>query len=103
MADQKEYLGYIDFSTGKPEDRFKLIVTEITPIFTKDKEKCWARRINAVSLGTGKKQELTIYEKYFSKNQLIVGDCIQTNPNNFFVKKWNDKDYWYLTAYNIIK
>lgn len=103
MADQKEYLGYIDFSTGKPEDRFKLIVTEITALFTKDKEKCWARRINAISLGTGKKQELTIYEKYFSKNQLIVGDCIQTNPNNFFVKKWNDKDYWYLTAYNIIK
>lgn len=103
MADQKEYLGYIDFSTGKPEDRFKLIVTEITALFTKDKEKCWARRINAVSLGTGKKQELTIYEKYFSKNQLIVGDCIQTNPNNFFVKKWNDRDYWYLTAYNIIK
>lgn len=98
---QNEYLGYVDFSTGKNEDRFRLVVTDIKPLLTKDKSKVWARTLCVVALGTGKRKELTVYERYFSKNRLIKGDVIKISPAVLEKKIWNGRENWYLNAYRI--
>lgn len=98
---QNEYLGYVDFSTDKKEDRFRLVVTDIKPLLTKDKSKVWARTLCVVALGTGKRNELTVYERYFSKNRLIKGDVIKISPAVLEKKIWNGRENWYLNAYRI--
>ena len=101
MDFQTEYLGYVDFGTGKPEDRFRLVVTSVESLKTKDKTKVWARRLIVVSLGNGKRNELTVYERYFSKNQVMKGDIIQIVPAALEKKVWNGRENWYLNRYTI--
>lgn len=95
---QKEYLGFINFTTEKEEDRRKLLILSVTPMISKKNNKCWAYVVDAISIGSGKKSRLTIWSKKFEQNKLTVYDVVYAKK----VEK-NDKGYWYLVDYDKIK
>ena len=64
METQKEYLGYINLVTEKPEDRPKIIVLEKRVLVAKTGKnagKPWCVVIDGQSIGSGKKSSYTIY------------------------------------------
>lgn len=69
-----EYFGYIGIVTNKPEDRPRLIVTNVRPL-EKDGT-VWGYGITAQSLGSGKKSDYTIYARGMTdeikKNDVIL-------------------------------
>lgn len=94
MQDQEEFLGYIDLTTGKKEDRKKLLVTEFTALKAKENGLPWCYRISARSLGTGKTARLSIRPKLYDAQPFQKGDMILAHD----VKK-NPAGYWYITNY----
>jgi DNA polymerase III subunit alpha len=99
MEFQKEYLGYIDLTTEKEEDRKKLMVLEVNELISKFGEpKPWCYVIDEISIGSGKKNRLNIHPATFNKNPLHKNDILFAKN----VKK-NNKGYWYLLDYDIIK
>ena len=94
MQDQEELLGYIDLTTGKKEDRKKLLVTEFTALKAKENGLPWCYRISARSLGTGKTARLSIRPKLYDAQPFQKGDMILAHD----VKK-NPAGYWYITNY----
>lgn len=91
----EEYLGYIDLTTEKEEDRRKLLILSVKPLLSKTKNKCWAYAVEAISIGSGKKSRLTIWSAKFDKNPLNIYDMVYAKK----VEK-NDRGYWYLLDYN---
>lgn len=93
----QEYLGYIDLTTGKEEDRRKLLILDVSPLISK-KKNVWAYAVNAISIGSGKKSRLTIWAKKYNKSPVQQYDVV-------FAKKVekNDRGFWYLLDYNKIK
>ena len=96
VADSIAYLGYIDLTTGKKEDRMRTVVTGILPMKSKKGDN-WARKVTSVSLGTGRSAECTVYERQFLSKPLKEGDIIQING----VYK-NERGYWYISDYTIL-
>jgi DNA polymerase III, alpha subunit len=95
IENQIELLGYADISTNKPEDRRKLLITEIYPMRKDDKT--WGYSIQTRSIGTGKTANLTVYEKIFKKQPLYKGDILYASD----LYK-NKKGYWHLNKYEKI-
>jgi len=98
MEFQQEYLGYIDLTTEKEEDRRKLLVLSVRPLVSQKTNKTWAYVVETVSIGSGKKSRLNIWSKKFENNPLKVNDVVYAKK----VEK-NNKGYWYLNDYQIIK
>lgn len=92
-----DLLGYVDISTGKPEDRCLLLMTDITPMVSKQSGSVWGYRVDTRSLGTGKTARLTIRERVFTSNPLSKGDIVRTTPSDLWR---NDQGYWYLLKYS---
>ncbi len=90
----KEYLGYIDLTTGNEEDRRKLLVLNVTPLVSKKNNKTWAYAIDVISIGSGRKSRLNIWSNKFDKIPLCKYDIIFASK----LEK-NDKGYWYLLDY----
>lgn len=98
MIYQKEYLDYIDLTTGKKEDIKKVIITDIKPLFGKYSSEPWAYRVETRSLGTGKSAILNIktytYQKYGQLKKLEIIKIGEISKN--------DKGYWYVYDYEKI-
>ena len=94
-----DILGYIGIQTGKPEDRCKLIITEVWPLNSKDNGQPWAYKIATQSIGTGKVASLTVYANIFEAHPLRVGDLIQTTPSDIYK---NSKGYWYMRQWSTL-
>lgn len=97
MANQAEYLGYIDLTTKKDEDRRKLWVVEIMPLKDKKTGEPWCYRVNTRSVGTGKLARLSIASFVYNglpikKNDIIYADALHKNQQG----------YWYLDKYHLI-
>ena len=88
-----EYFGYIGIVTNKPEDRPRLIVTNVRPL-EKDGT-VWGYGITAQSLGSGKKSDYTIYARGMT-DEIKKNDVI-------FVRKVekNLRGYWIIKSYRI--
>lgn len=97
MDFQKEYLGYISLTTEKESDKRKLFVLDVQPLISKKTGKPWAYAIDEMSIGSGKKNRLTIWSREFNKNPIKKDDIV----NAIKVEK-NEKGYWYLNKYEII-
>lgn len=95
-----DILGYIGIQTGKPEDRCKLIVTDIWPLLGKDDGETWAYRIGTQSVGTGKAASLTAYANVYQKTPLKKGDVLLTTPSDVYKNK---KGYWYIRGYQLLQ
>lgn len=94
-ANQLDVLGYVDLTTGKPEDRKKLLITGVCPIQSKDKNEIWGYRIGTKSLGSGKTASLTVRSYVYNKHQFVQGDILYADN----VTK-NKSGYWYLNEYH---
>jgi DNA polymerase-3 subunit alpha len=94
MANQQEIMGYIDLTTGRKEDRRKLLITEVYPLISKDKGTAWGYAVITRSLGTGKTARLTIRSYLYSRIPVQKGDIV-------FAKELdkNKAGYWYLLDY----
>ena len=93
----QEYLGYIDLTTEKEEDRRKLLILDVSPLISK-KKNVWAYAVNAISIGSGKKSRLTIWAKKYNKSPVQQYDVVFAKR----VEK-SDRGFWYLLDYNKIK
>lgn len=96
MQMQLDNLGYIDLTTGKPEDRRKLIITDIFPLRSKKTNEAWGYAVTTRSIGTGKEARLTVRSKMFDRLPLGKFDTIYA---------WDvgkERGYWYLNRYEKI-
>lgn len=83
---QQEFLGYISLVSGKAEDRPKLYVKEVYQARRKKDNKTFGINILCQSIGSGKQNRYTIFNKALNKNgQVKVGDiihCTQWSSSN---------------------
>lgn len=91
-----DYLGYVGIQTGLPEDRRKLLITEVFPMRGQNGVP-WGYKVNTQSLGTGKQSSLTIPARIYAENQVTKGDIVYAD--NCYK---NPKGYWYLNSYRKI-
>lgn len=98
MQNQLDILGYIDIKTGVPEDRRKLIVTDLAPLKSKASGDVWGYACFTRSVGTGKNARLTIRTATYNKNKISKGDIIYASD----VQK-NQSGYWYLIKYERVE
>lgn len=96
MAAQKEYLGYIDLTTNKEEDRRKLLIEKVIPL-KKAGEEPWGYAVFAKSIGSGKASRLTVRAKVFNSDPLQEMNIVYAKS----VEK-NRSGYWYLIDYDIL-
>ena len=94
---QIEYLGFANLTTGREEDKRKLLVLDVKPLVSQKYNKIWAYAIDEISIGSGKKNRLTIWANKFERKPLQSNDILYA----YKVEK-NDKGYWYLQDYDII-
>jgi DNA polymerase III alpha subunit len=89
---QLELLGYVDLTTGKEEDRRKLLITDIRPLQGKD-GKWWGHAVFTKSIGSGKTARLTLKDFMYAEEPIFKGDIIYASV----VEK--KKEWWYLSDY----
>lgn len=99
MANQMEILGYVDLTTGREEDRRKLLIEDVQPIKDQKTGKPWCYRIDTRSIGSGKSARLSVKPNVFEETPLRKGDTIFTPPGSL---KKNQKGYWYLHWYDMV-
>ncbi len=95
-ANQKEYLGYVDLTTGKQEDRKKLLVLEQYKLDNKFRGGVWKYKVKTKSIGSGKIASLDIAPRLYDAKPISVGDVI-VDP----VVAKDSKGYWQLYSYDI--
>lgn len=99
VQNQLEYMGYVDFRTGDPKDRTRLLILDIKPLNKKSDGVTWAHSVKTMSIGTGKASEIVIYDKIFKENKFQKFDVIIANPKTLTKKVWNERVSWYLNSY----
>lgn len=98
MQTQLENLGYIDLTTGKKEDRRKLVVMDIFPLRSKKTKEIWAYALQVRSIGTGKVNRWTIYAELYERKPLHRFDTIFVPMNG-----WGERrGYLYLYNYDYV-
>ncbi|MBQ5870880.1 MAG: hypothetical protein IIW69_00475, partial [Bacteroidaceae bacterium] len=99
MSNQLELLGYIDLTTGKEEDRRKLVLTDVFPMKSKTNSEVWGYAIKTKSIGSGKVGRMTIKTALFNRRPVKQGDIIEVPQNGLWK---NQAGYWYLQEYTVI-
>ena len=96
MMFQEEYLGYIDLTTNKKEDRTKLFIKSIFPMKSKSGD-IWAYTLITQSIGTGKQGRITVMKNIYQKMPVKEKDII----NALTVFK-NNRGYWQMSEYDLV-
>lgn len=96
MEAQRDYLGYVDLTTNKEEDRRKLLIEKVIPL-KKVGEEPWGYAVFTRSIGSGKAARLTVRAKVFDRDPLKEMNIVYAKS----VEK-NKSGYWYLIDYEII-
>lgn len=93
---QLELMGYIDLTTKRPEDRRKLLITDVYPLVSKEKNDIWGYALQTRSVGSGKTARLTVRSYLYAKCPIKRFDII-------FAKNLskNRSGYWYLDDYEM--
>jgi DNA polymerase III alpha subunit len=99
MANQMEILGYVDLTTGREEDRRKLLIEDVQPMKDKKTGKPWCYRVDTRSIGSGKSARLSIPVNTYDETPIRKGDTIFTPQGSL---KKNAKGYWYLYWYDMV-
>ena len=73
-----DILGYVDMTTGKPEDRRKLFIRECYAIENRWGKSggVWKYKVNTMSIGSGRTASLTLDPKLYSAKPVKAGDII---------------------------
>ena len=96
IQNQIDILGYVDLTTGKPEDIRVIFVLDIYPLITKGKH--WGYAVYAKSLGSGKTARLTCKVETFKNNEFEKNDVLSIQKKGDVSK--NSSGYWYLNRYD---
>ena len=97
MQNQKEYLGYIDLTTGADEDRRKLWVMDIMPLKDKKTGEPWCYRVDTRSIGSGKISRVSIAAFVYKTLPIKTDDIIYADALHK-----NRQGYWYLDKYHLV-
>lgn len=86
---QVEFMGYADVTTGKEEDRRKLVILDMMPLKGKGGGEVWAYKLTTQSLGSGKQAQVTLRKKKFDQQPIRKYDVIlcfacPKDKNGFF-------------------
>lgn len=100
---QQEYLGYVSLQSGREVDRYRLAVLDVIPLKTKDKSKVYTTVLKCMSLGTGKTNELKIWQNVFDKKPVNKYDILLTSPSDYEQETYNGVKSWRLKKYTIFK
>jgi len=93
MLSQQDFMGYIDLTTGREQDRRKLIVLDEFPL--KKDGRTWGHKVSVRSLGSGIANSFTILSKNY-KEKINVHDII-------YCEKWSRKNNWlYIDKYYVM-
>lgn len=93
MQNQLEILGYVELTTGKEEDRRKLLVNDCVPLRSKKSGDIWGYAVFTRSIGSGKTARLTLRSRLYNANPIQKSDVIYASNVN------KEGDYWYLYEY----
>lgn len=73
---QTEYMGYADVTTGREEDRRKLVILDMFPLKAKGGGEPWAYKLVTQSLGSGKQSQLTLRKRKYDQRPVKKYDVI---------------------------
>lgn len=74
-----DLMGYMGYSSGKDEDRRKLYILSIKPLYRKKDNVQFGYSVVTKSLGSGKESRFTIFNREYNKNPVQAGDMIYCN------------------------
>lgn len=94
---QKEFLGYVDLTTGLGSDRRKLLISEVRALKSKATGKPWAYAIRTRSIGSGKESDLTIKAYRYDMIPVKDGDVVYARD-----VRQDERGYWHLMRYDKI-
>ena len=87
-------MGYVGYVSGKEEDRRKLYITNIYPVYRKKDGKQFGYSLTTKSIGSGVEGRFTVFNRIYDKNPIKKDDII-------FCKSFErDGQYFTLTGYN---
>lgn len=89
-----DVMGYIGYVSGKDEDRRKLYVTDVKPLYRKKDGKQFGFSVFTKSIGSGKESRFTVYNRVFERDPINEGDIIYCKGYE------RDGQYYTLTAYS---
>ena len=72
----KEFMGYYGYFSGKEEDRKKLYIVNVFPLYRKKDGKQFGYSIITRSIGSGKEARFTVFNKVFDSEPVKQGDII---------------------------
>lgn len=101
MANQLEYLGYIDLVTGKEEDRKKLVITDLLPLRSKKTGEIWTYIASAKSIGSGKESRWNVRPAVYKYKTFHKGDIVHCRKYTT-EKARNGQTYLWLDVYEIV-
>lgn len=97
IASHMEYLGFVNLTTNKEEDRRKLLLRNVVPLKSKDGGEIWGYALFTQSIGSGKMARLTLKCKLYDIEPVKKMDTIFAKS----VDK-NKSGWWYLQDYEVI-
>ena len=100
VQNQMDILGYVDLTTGKPEDRRKLFIRECYAIEDRWGKRggVWKYKLRTMSIGSGKTASLTLDPRLYQAKPVKTGDIILCNRDPYK----DEKGYWHLVDYEYI-
>ena len=90
-----EAMGYMGYVSGKPEDKRKLYIMELYPLFRKLDHRQFGYSISTKSIGSGKESRMTVFNPVYNKKPFNKGDIIICK---MFIR---DGVYFRLTDYSV--
>lgn len=93
----EEVTGYLGFITGKDDDRRKLFITDIKPLFRKKDNKQFGYSFYTKSIGSGVESRFTVFNTMYNLLPVKKGDIV-------YCSKWRrDGPYFQMQEYTKIE
>ena len=99
---QKEFLGYIDFQTMRPEDKNKLLITSIKQLNSRRTGKLWRYSFKTLAICTGKVSEVLVDPRVYNKAPVGEYDVIFVDREWLHRETRGDYKSWVVDKYNIV-
>lgn len=96
MKNFEDIMGYAGYVSNNEDDRRKLYVVDIFPLFRKKDNKQFGYSVITRSIGSGKESRFTIFNTVFNQNPITKGDMV-------YCKSFSrDGQYFTMTSYDKI-
>ncbi len=76
MLNFTDIMGYAGYTSGRTEDRRKLFVRDIYPVYMRKNGKQFGYRLKTRSVGSGKESEFTVFNAQYNKDPIRKGDIV---------------------------